>query len=302
MIGDGIWRPRDVTVASIQTMTARRARAKKSKNADRDYRTLLDTFECLIIDEFHHCMADEWRGAIANSDARYKLGLSATIFLDHDKEVELGAIWLTATTGPILLNVSVSELIEQGYLVRPEVKIIPIREPLLKGGWSASLFKAGISENPVRNERIVREAVDLSARGKRVVIITNRLDQVSILSEMITRAGAGTVTRSLVGSTNKEDRDLVLKSFKAGIIKIVISTVLDEGVDIPELDAVIVAEGGCDIKSTYQRLRCLTPSPGKERAYIVDFCDLTHPYFARHSKDRIQIYRSERAFKFKVVE
>ncbi len=49
-------------------------------------------------------------------------------------------------------------------------------------------------------------------------------------------------------------------------------------------------------------MRNMTISEGKTTAVMVDFIDLTNPYFARHSKQRLKVYRSEEAFVIRAME
>jgi hypothetical protein len=49
-------------------------------------------------------------------------------------------------------------------------------------------------------------------------------------------------------------------------------------------------------------MRSLTKTDGKTQCLVVDFLDLTNPYFAEHSKRRLRTYRDEGAFEFRIVE
>lgn len=305
VIGNQEWDIKDVTVATVQTLIARRGHAGRGKPPTKDYVRLLRSMDLLIVDECHHLSGEsEWRKVIQDSSAAYKIGLSATVFLEHERECELGVIWLRACTGEILVDISTSDLIEAGYLVRPEIRLYPVREPdYHKSKWSATLQKRAVYKNPHRNRLIVELALRLMKEQMQVVVITNRVEQIGILFRgLIDSGGRDLLAARITGGTTKEEREKILHAFRQGTIKILVSTVMDEGIDLPEIDAVINAEGGCDIKSTYQRMRCLTPAPGKTRAVVVDFIDLTNRYFASHSLDRLDAYRAEKAFKVKVYK
>lgn len=299
MAGDTVWEPRDVTVATIQTLWSRRGKNTKAEPASPEYLELIRRSDLVVFDEVHHLEADKWRKVMQDSGAAYKVGLSATVFLDHERECELGVIWLRACTGEVLVDVSLSDLIEQGYLVRPDVRLYPVRTPdLRKRGWSKRMHGEAIYRNAHRNRMVVDATRGLVADGMRVVVITNRLEQVGEITRMLN----DTTVRfaRVTGQTQQRARERHVKRFQRGELRVLVSTVMDEGVDIPEIDAVVVAEGGSDIKKTYQRLRCLTPCNGKDRAVVVDFVDLMHPYFAEHSLKRLEVYRGERAFRVSV--
>jgi superfamily II DNA or RNA helicase len=301
-VGDDIWETRDVTVATIQTLIKRRGKNTKREPANEEYLKLIRISDLVIWDEFHHILGDMWRKVIQDSSAPYKVGLSATAFLDHEQECELGVIWLRASAGDIRLDISVSDLIEQGHLVRPHIKIYPMREPddIKHRGWSQRLHSMAILNNPSRNSLIVKTAKELLAQGRRIAIISNRLEQVGALGRLLNQARVPFAR--LTGQTSVSTRSCSIKRFKQQELNVLLGTVIGEGVDVPEIDTVIVAEGGAGIKATYQRLRNLTPFNGKKDAIVVDFMDLMHPLFADHSMERLSVYRSERAFKVSMAK
>ena len=255
-----------------------------------------------VVHNCHHLSGDsEWRHIVEDSGAPYKLGLSATVFPDHVHETELGIIWLRASTGDLLIDISISDLIDIGYLVPTSVTMLPVREPDLSGrGWSMSLHNEAIYKNEGRNLQIVDAVKKLVAAGLQTVVITNRLEQIAAVTRILGRTSRVRFGQ-MTGKTEQATRESIVENFRAGKLQVIVSTVMDEGVDIPEIEAVVVAEGGQDIKSTYQRLRCMTPKEGKDRSVVVDFLDLTHPYFARHSLNRLAAYKAERAFRVRTT-
>lgn len=298
--GDGQYEKRDVTVATVQTLSEWRNKGTKKDPPRAEYIELLREADCVIFDECHHLEAEKWRLVMQDSAAAFKIGLSATAFLDRQSECELGVIWLRACTGDMLIDISVSDLIEQGYLVRPDVRVIPIRTPDLgKRGWSNKLYRAALVLNPDRNRRIVEETRSLVRDGMKPVVISNRLVQVDELCRLMQLVGLRFAR--VVGENSQDQRERAIRDLVEGRIDVLIGTIFGEGIDIPEVDAIVNAEGGAGVKATYQRLRCLTPHRGKTRAVVVDFVDLTHAYFAKHSLERLAVYRNERAFRVRVA-
>jgi superfamily II DNA or RNA helicase len=77
---------------------------------------------------------------------------------------------------------------------------------------------------------------------------------------------------------------------------LVASKIFDQGVDIPELDALILAGSGKSSGRALQRIgRVIRLSKGKEKAVVVDFFD-NCKYLKDHSESRIKIYESEPGF------
>jgi superfamily II DNA or RNA helicase len=294
IIGDGYWEEQPVTVALIHALSS----AKKSR--PKDYKRLTTETGMVVFDECHHLTGDDWRKVMLDFQSRYRVGLSATALVDRKSEMEKGVIWLTACCGPIRHTVDMSELIERGHLVRPTFTLYRIRKPegLAAMKWSQRLVNLAIYQNAHRNDVIARLADEHASKGARVLVVTNRIEQVDQLMPRF-RQRAGWITGEL---RDKRERDAVMAAFRSGDARILVGTVFGEGIDLPEIDVVVIAEGGKDPKRTIQRLRNLTPREGKTEAIVIDFMDLTNPYFAGHSRERLKEYRREPAFRFKVME
>lgn len=299
-IGEGEWDERDITVASIQTLTKCRGKidpkTKKRGPMDPRYLAMLQAYDLVVWDECHHLRGKEWRGVMLDFDAPFKLGLSATVYLSDKKENERGAIWLKACCGNIRVDISTSELIDDGFLVRPDIHLVRIRQPegLKSLPWGEELVLRGVYANPHRNAIIARIAGDHIIQGRKVLVVSDRLEQVADLAARI--RAEGYQTGEVIGSVPTEERTKLIRRFQSGKIHALVGTVFGEGIDIPEIEVVINAEGGKDIKATIQRMRNLTVSDGKDQAIVVDFIDETNPYLTDHSLARIRTYRTERAF------
>lgn len=310
LIGDGIWEEKNITVAMAQTLSRlqeaghpSKKKGKEKKKPDKDaakrWKELTRRYDLVIFDEAHHLTAETWHKGMMDFDARYKIGLSATAYPDRAEQWEKGAIWLKACCGNIRYSIKTSKLVKLGYLIAPEIWLFKIKKPNLLGkGWSQTVLNRAIYENGYRNRAITKIAKYFTELGEPVLVVTNRLNQVAILTDLFDKAKIShhTITSIDPSGTRKEK----VGDFTSGGIQALIGTVLSEGIDIPQIVVVINAEGGKDIKSTVQRMRNLTVLDGKTKAYYIDFIDLTNSYFAKHSKERLKVYREEEAFKIKV--
>jgi superfamily II DNA or RNA helicase len=289
--GAGIWDPQWITVATIQTLIAQPKRAAG----------LLASVDLLIVDEAHHMEAPEWRKPVLSSNAFYKIGLSATVFVNREIENERSAIWLKAATGPILYKVSMKRLMDEGYLVPPTIVLYPITRPEFSPRASYHrAYQCLIAENEFRNAAIADLAEAAAGRGLRVLIDSGRLSQIRRLKEMLTARHLG--VEVITGKTPSHARTELLARFRRKEFPIVLGTVLGEGVDIPELEVVINAEAMKSKKSVIQRMRNLTECAGKRRALMVDFVDETHPKLKQHSEERRALYQGIRGFTVKEGE
>jgi len=286
--GGGKWAPRWITVATVQTLLKREAVAKE----------LLDGTDLLIVDEIHHMKADRWREPIVSCDAWGKIGLSATIF-----STDGTGVWLRAACGPKLCEVSVSRLVGEGYLMAPLVLIYD-PTPMSAVGVARSTaystaYRDAIVRSTVRNAMIADLAEDGARRGMCTLIDTGRVEQLKILKTMLETRGVNVET--IYGQTPSPVRDRLLEKFSRGEIQVLIGTVLGEGVDIPELEMVINAEGLASKISTIQRLRNLTIHTGKSRVIVVDFSDQYNRHLKRHADGRIAVYRDHLGFDVRAV-
>lgn len=304
MIGDGVWDLQDITVATLQTLARLRGvranRGRRSRKVDPRYKDLIKRFDVVISDEAHHIRGGgDWHKVLLDFDARYKIGLSATVYLDNETEQERGIIWLKAACGRVRIDISTSRLVDAGHLMRQNVDIYTVERPDANGKrWSAGLRVRCITQNRYRNRLIATLARHHAVkRGMKTLIIARFHDHIAALCEELDSLGVD--YRVITGRDLSSEREDKLDGLIAGDYNVVIGNVLSEGVDVPAIECVINAEGGADVKATVQRQRNLTVSAGKRKALFIDFMDNTNEYFTKHSLARIEAYRSESSFSLK---
>lgn len=310
-IGDGMWSYGLVTVATIETLHAHRGgirerevegRLIKEKiPQDPIYTALLSKFDLVVMDEVHHLRGKEWHKVFDDFESFYRIGLSATAFPDHEREQSKGGIWLKACCGQIRFDVSPSRLIQEGFLMRPVIEMHRIQAPNMEDRpWDPELLNDGIYANDYRNERIADIANRMvRQQNLKTLIVTNRKEQARRLARLL--EARGLLQECVFGDTPTETRGRLVDKLVRGFLDVLIGTVFGEGVDIPEVECVINAEGGRDIKATFQRMRNLTVAQGKTTAVFVDFLDMINPHLALHSLDRLRVYRSEPAFVIRTI-
>jgi len=265
---------RSITVATIQTLE-KKIRANPNYMTDKN-------FGMLICDEVHHYKAKTfWRVAM-NCNAYYRIGLSATPkhtegskdTRTDDTKKFIGAI------GKIIKPSSIDDLIENGHLVAPEFhfNISPLPDRV-GNTWDAQ-YKYGIVENEGRNRLIAINANELKDLGYQVYIHVKHVPHGERLKRLIPEAGW------IWGESSKKERDLEMHRFRVGHTHILISTLLGEGIDLPEMDALIMAGGGKSEINTIQLIgRVLRARKGKSRAIIVDYLDRGR-WLRSHSEER----------------
>lgn len=151
------------------------------------------------------------------------------------------------------------------------------------------LYEDMIMNNDERNRAIVKKAIELARKGHRVLIDVRRIEHGKILKEMLEKEGI----KAEFLSSQSPNRWEILEAFKSGEIPVLISTLLKEGVDIPEISAIILAGGGKSDIMTIQTIgRALRPKKGM-KALIVDIEDddpLLYTHFIERQKALKQYY------------
>lgn len=286
-IGSGVWDPGPITVASLQTLI--RHIGKTDECAE-----FLGSADVAFFDEVHHSQGDKFRDVFFATDAFYKFGLSATLFFNKKKETPKGTIWIRGTCGPILYKIEPSDLIRMGYLVPPRITMTQIVGPPIMTDYYPDARSLGIVRCAPRNQAIVDRAVRCRDEGMLSVVIVKEIEHCSVLLQMMEDRGLRVGV--IVGETPSAERIKVVKKYEERKLDVLLGTVFGEAVDIPSIEAVIVAEGGKSEIATTQRFRNLTPAPGKTRAELFDFADLHHPVLAGHSRARLKVYRGHTGF------
>jgi len=291
VIGGGRFEPKEITIAIINSITpSKKSPSARAKNRNAVLREYLKTIDVVFLDEGHHAKATTWfrlMGALPNAQFRYLM--SGTPFTgDNDLMVE-------AATGPVICEIRNDELIKLGVSAKPYVRMIAINKPDLAQADDQSwdgVYKAGIIYNVYRNKVIARIADEYAADGKAVLVLVRQLNQGSAIRQLIKYP-----VEFAHGKMPDSERDRLVDWFK--ITKkgrvLIASSILDEGVDVPAVNALIVADGGQSLRAVLQKIgrSIRRKRKGPNIVAAVDFADATHKWLAKHSLERIDIYTGE---------
>ena len=169
---------------------------------------------------------------------------------------------------------------------------------------AGTAYDDGIVYNLHRNKVICEAAVEYYKRNKQTLIIVKKIDHGDIISDLLTATKQFIPHQFIHGSLATEERTEGLDNFKNGITKVLIaSSILDQGVDIPNIDVLIFASGGNSYIRAIQRVgRGLRIHDNKDHLTVIDFSDRTNKYLAKHSIERFKTYASERCFTIDIVD
>lgn len=268
------------------------------KKAQRDeIRQLVKEAQVVILDEAHFAAAASIQMILKNSEnAVYKYGFTATPWRTGGDD-----ILLEAAFGRTIFEISASELIKLGYLVRPKIlfKEIPELDKKIEKNWP-TVKKEYVTKNDIRNQILVDTTLKLLEKGRRPLMLFREIGHGKTLRKLFPDA---VKTEMVSGMLSKDERERIKRDFKRGKIDVILaSTVYDQGVDIKELDALVLCSGGKSTARALQRIGRvirIDPENGKEDALIVETYDQVH-YMQKHSIQRYDIYVSEQEFKVKV--
>lgn len=259
----------------------------------------IESADCFIIDECH-CISSQSVQMVSkhSKKAYYRLGFSATPWRTDNTD-----ILINATTGPRLIDIKASTLIERGFLVPPRVHFYRIsrdwkKHPKLPTDYQP-LYTEFIVEHEVRNEKIVKLTDHLVEKGERPVILVQRQTHGKVLEQMLTKKGR--VVKFIYGETSITERAFTLDQFEAGALDVLIgSSILQEGIDVPCITALVNAAGGKSSSAYYQKIgRAIRPNDGKTRAIVIDFIDEVK-WLDKHSKERIKVLKTEPLYQIKI--
>ena len=254
----------DVAVLMVQTLTRWTAG---------DLARLGARFGAVLVDEAHHVPADTFAHVVASLPCALRWGLTAT----PTRADGLHGL-LFAHVGPVRHRIAVRDLQASGATLAPEVHIV-------RTGSDRP------EDDSARDTLIRRRARELAASHRLCLVLVRRVDHARELARTL---GRSVPTGLLVGDLAESDRATVLGAARAGRIGVIVATSLaDEGLDLPELGAVILGSPTSSIGRVQQRIgRALRPRPGKRRPIVLDLVD-ANPAHDAAATERRAFYRSQ---------
>ena len=268
-----------------------RDNVKRFEERRRKLDKFLSGIELLVIDEVQHLSKGVYHNiAVKCTSAAFRYGFSATPL----KRGDLGDVYLIGDCGEIIAEGDREEIQSKGYIAKPKIYIFSIKEPLEARLSYKMAYNNLIVNNDTRNDLIIQVVKKLRDHNKSILVLVRIIDHGKLLERMIKKSGIQCLFVS------GKDSMVVRKQAKEAIASknlsvLIASSIWDEGVDAPILDAGILAGGGAsDIKSIQRVGRILRPKEGSNIVYIIDFKDMTNKYLLNHSMARIKAYEDEK--------
>lgn len=279
-IAEGEFNPEDeFTVCTIQTLNMMLGTARFKKWAE--------GINGVLIDECHTVAAETHSNVTMGfSNAYWKIGLSGTPLDRTDKK----SILAVAAIGPIIHEKKAGDLVNEGYLSRPTIKIVPISQPHETFKDWHDLYDRRIKFSDHRNSALVAAMVAHDAPG---IVFVRHLDHGKVLVKMAQKKGLN--VDFVHGAWSLERRRAVIRKLDRGEVDWVIaSAVFNEGVNIPELRTIVLGCGGKSIIQTLQQVgRGTRKTADKDEFTVIDIGDKGNTTLNQHSHARIKSCQRE---------
>jgi len=261
--------------------------------------------DMLIVDEAKHSAAAGWRRIIESCNG-IRYGFDATPWSDNEdrniviKELfnqrvyEINRTDIGDSLADAYLEIShatdlnlqqkIDDNIDRLFVTRRRYMRISDEDLKKMCAWE-SLVDIGICQNKERNNYAIQYAME---HGDMQTLIL--IPRITLGEDYEKRIPGSRLVHSKI---SKKLRKAAMDEFKSGHLKTMIATSLaDEGLDLPNVDLLIMVSGGRSSQKTIQRAsRALRKTETKNCATIVDFSDKFHPIGSFHAKKRMTCYR-----------
>lgn len=289
---------RPVTVAMVPTLHRRLGEDEKITK-------YVSQVKCICVDEVHRASASTFSSILSFCGAPLRFGFSGTI---PDQGTYPGFM-VRQFIGDVLIKITNTELIDRGISAIPKVTMFEINHnPELFSRIASSSFssrptssqmakeiykvsmRVGIVENTARNQK----ALDVVKQheGKSILLVVDTIEHGDIIKLLFEKHG---ITCAFIHGT-AEERTQALEAFKAGYLKVLISSnILDEGISVNKINVLVLLAGKKSKRQLLQRIgRGLRKKEvGSNEVFVYDFFDWGSKYLERHSKKRYDVYKTE---------
>ena len=298
IVGDGNCDLQDVTVITMQSAysaynkkyVAKDIQQEKEVQNKMAVKLLVSSARIIFMDEAHEVGGDSCKFILDKCvSAEMKIGLSATPFEGEEEDVKIEEI-----LGPVFYKIGFSTLIKEGYLLRPTIYMYKLPKMKLDSEAYPSAYKQAVTENEFLKS-LIKSIVDvITSYGHSIVIQTEFRNHSKELAKYLD-------VPFLIGKSSTEKETIkradLIQQLQDKKILCLVSTVIEQGIDVPSLNYTINLVGGKKYRPTFQRIRSITPDENKQISGVIDFY-FQCKHLDKHSKLRKKFYLSEPEFVF----
>mgnify|MGYP001016956285 CR=1 FL=1 len=268
----------DITVATIQSLRsiAGLQESKKDKGEHPNKQKFIDWLGgvgCIIHDEVHLADSDScllFYGIASATDRIY--GFSATPYAWAEKQQSSANIELEQVFGKIIYSTFGLDFIELGLKVPCIVKQVELKPRVKAYGTfrdnQAELYKKAlqfeIMQDPAWHHAVLESVREFTKDNMTCFVYAgHKLEYGETLAKML---GAPFVQ----GKTKRAERFRIFDAVESKQIPVIVSDIGGVGLDIPSLDAFVLASDVKDIRQFRGRVERSSPKTGKQFGHFVD--------------------------------
>lgn len=235
----------------------------------------------VLVSNCHNSSSSQFQDFLKQFGCPLKYGFSASPFRNGDY---LGYAKIRQFIGSPCIKIESKELLENEVMAKPHIYLV--KNECKEDEYFD--YQSAYSQEIVNSERrnkLVSNICDKYKEG--VLILVNILEHGKILEELIPDS------KFIAGETPVDERMQIIKDFDEGKLPILIaSTILQEGISITHMKAMILACGGKSNVAILQKIgRSLRFKAGeKTEVDYYDFVD-TAKFLSKHSKLRLKLYK-----------
>lgn len=273
--GELSYKNKPITIGMIQTLL--------SPNTPEE---VFDYFGVLVADEVHRHAGSEWHKVIHKFSSKIRFGLTATP--QRSDKMEKVIFW---AIGNIVYRGKNNALKPKIFFINTNT-YFPAEKCVFWGTDQISLMAviSKLIKDDLRNELIVSYLQRAANKGRKILILSDRIKHLETLLEMFNIQKLETVTASLFIGDMKEDQRL--EAVKADVI-FATQHIAKEGLDLPELDTLFIVTPFSNSNRTQQSVgRILRKIEDKQEPVVMDFIDNNIPYLKRMAQKRREIYET----------
>ena len=233
---------------------------------------IYSAFGLVISDECHRVGAQTWANLLPKFNARWRMGLTATPRRKDDAEDvffhHIGKIFYKAQTRPLV------PMVRRVYT---DSRLKPKRGRTTTDRMPSAQVLSQLTRDEFRNRQIADEVTKAVKKGRKVMIISERLEHLRLLSEHVASAlvqldldfeptlGVYTGEYYVAGTDKKKKlSEAELKLAESGNVILATKQMVEEGLDIQALDVIVLATPMSDVEQTVGRVR-RTCKPSKDK-------------------------------------
>lgn len=237
-----------------------------------DVVTLSGEHRGVWVDECHHTPSTTFTEVLSLGAWRYRYGVTATPER-ADGTTALMHWWI----GPVVATVARASVEESGHLMRP--RLIPVAtdyedtyNPDEPGDMQRLIGR--LCDSQSRLITVCASIASLAHLNRHVLVCVDRISYGEQIEAWL-RERHGIASELCHGKLPKSDQDYIIDRVAGGETRVLIATSLaDEGLDLPILDAVVLATPSGSATRCEQRMgRACRPLAGKPEPVVVDIVD-----------------------------